>query len=107
MSMPTYVAFLRGVNVGEHNIVHKEDLLYALGSLGYTQVSAFKQSGNLIFECAKTGEAKLQKDLEKVVSSLLGKDVEVLLRSLPYLQKLKKQPFQKRESKKLQFSCNF
>lgn len=42
-----YVAFLRGINVGGHNIVPKVELLKVFVSQGYQNVLVYKQSGNV------------------------------------------------------------
>ena len=47
--MHRFVAFLRGINVGGH-IVVKEKLKEAFTSLGFQNVSTYKQSGNVVFE---------------------------------------------------------
>jgi uncharacterized protein (DUF1697 family) len=48
------VAFLRGINVGGRS-VKKEKLKEAFTSLGFQNVSTYKQSGNIIFETTSTG----------------------------------------------------
>ncbi len=58
--MPKYVAFLRGINVGGHNTVHREKLKEAFVSLGYQNVSVFKQSGNVIFETDTTNVERIK-----------------------------------------------
>ncbi len=46
--MPTYVAFLRAINVGGHNV--KMEVLRALfEAQGYADVATFIASGNVIF----------------------------------------------------------
>jgi uncharacterized protein (DUF1697 family) len=49
--MTTFVAFLRGTNVGGR-IVKKEKLQEAFKSLGFQNVVTYKQSGNVIFKAA-------------------------------------------------------
>lgn len=93
--MLTYVAFIRGINVGGHNIVRKEQLLDVLASLGYRHVSIYKQSGNIILKTEQTNGNIIKKDIQNALHSILGKDIEVLLRSLQYLQLLvDSNPFQ-------------
>ena len=47
--MPRFVVFLRAINVGGHNVV-KGKLQEAFVSMGFREVSTYKQSGNVIFE---------------------------------------------------------
>jgi uncharacterized protein (DUF1697 family) len=106
--MPTYVAFLRGVNVGRYNVVHKQDLLNALTPLGYQNVSVYKQSGNIIFQTNQTDQPQLQKDLQKAVHSILNKDIQILLRPLPYLQELlNNNPFKNEQAENSSFLVTF
>lgn len=60
----TYVALLRGVNVGGHKKLKMEDLRRTFESLGYTNVRTVLQSGNVIFDA----KAK-PRDLESVLGT--------------------------------------
>jgi len=51
--MRRFVAFLRGINVGGRSVV-KEQLKESFTSLGFQNISTFKQSGNVIFESDKS-----------------------------------------------------
>jgi uncharacterized protein (DUF1697 family) len=46
--MPSYAAFLRGMNVGGHRLAN-EQLRLHFQTLGFTQVSTFRASGNVTF----------------------------------------------------------
>ena len=48
--MDTYVALLRGVNVGGHNQIKMAALRDMLGGLGHQDVVTYIQSGNVIFD---------------------------------------------------------
>ncbi len=52
-----YFAFLRGINVGGHNMLRMADLRTLCTSLGYADVRTVLQSGNVIFR-AKRATAK-------------------------------------------------
>lgn len=58
----TYVALLRGVNVGGNKMLKMEDLRKTFESLGYTNVRTVLQSGNVIFD-AKTKPRDLESHL--------------------------------------------
>jgi uncharacterized protein (DUF1697 family) len=56
--MNTYVALLRGINVGGKNVIPMADLKAIFGQAGATDVQTYIQSGNVVF-CAsdsKPGE---------------------------------------------------
>jgi uncharacterized protein (DUF1697 family) len=61
--MPTYVALLRGVNVGKAKRVPMAELRQLLGGLGYTNVSTLLNSGNAVFRTAGASHAKLASDI--------------------------------------------
>ena len=86
--MPKYVAFLRGINVGGRNIVKKETLKEVFASLGFQNVSVWKQSGNIIFETDKADLDQIKIAIQKKLQSLLGGNVEVFLRVLSYIEEL-------------------
>ena len=87
--MTQFVAFLRGINVGDHCLVKKEKLREAFVSLGFTNVSTYKQSGNVIFETDLEQEAVGEKT-RKELSQLLNCNVVVLLRTMTQLEELVK-----------------
>ncbi len=56
--MPRYIALLRGINVGGHNV--KMDRLRALfEELGFRDVATFIASGNVIFTAPDADERAL------------------------------------------------
>ncbi|TGL39168.1 DUF1697 domain-containing protein [Leptospira perdikensis] len=64
-----YIALLRGINVGGNRKVEMKKLRSLMESLGYTEVSTYINSGNVIFESeddTKTVLLKIQKSFEKV-----------------------------------------
>lgn len=73
----SYLALLRGVNVGGNNMIKMSELKIALESDGFTDVSTYIQSGNVLFT---SGEQGIDKLAEKVKNSLVkhfGIDVGV------------------------------
>lgn len=55
--MKKYIAFLRGINVGSYNRVKIADLEKAFTGMGFLEVRAFIQSGNVIFTTEKDAAA--------------------------------------------------
>lgn len=77
--MTTYIALLRGVNVGRTQLP-MADLRRVLESLGHGNVQTYVQSGNAIFTSGRTDVAKLSRQIETAISSELELAVPVLLR---------------------------
>lgn len=96
--MSEYAAFLRGINVGGHRISSGE-LRARFEELGFSDVSTFRASGNVIF-AAPSGkpltETELTERAEAGLAAALGYDVPVFLRTAPEVQKIAAhQPFPK------------
>lgn len=86
--MQRFVAFLRGINVGGRT-VKKDMLTEAFTSLGFVNVSTFKQSGNVIFECQEPASAEeLKSRIETKLVSVLGYEVAVIIRTTEQLKEI-------------------
>lgn len=85
--MTTYIAFLRGINLGKRNV--KSDQLRSIFSdLGFENVRTVIASGNVIFETKGKDGEKLTKKIEKGLKDALGYDVITVLRSEAELEKI-------------------
>jgi uncharacterized protein (DUF1697 family) len=51
--MATYIALLRGINVGGQKKIEMPELIAAFESLGFEDVKTYIQSGNVIFTTMK------------------------------------------------------
>ncbi len=79
--MEHYVAFLRGINLGNRRIKNPE-LVAHFEAIGLEEVATFRASGNVVFaDPSGDSEAKLQKRVEGELDERLGYDVAVFLRS--------------------------
>lgn len=78
--MSIYVAFLRGMNLGNRRIKNDE-LVAAFEDMGFAGATAFQASGNVIFEGGDTGEEALRVAIEAGLGGRLGYAVPTLLRS--------------------------
>jgi uncharacterized protein (DUF1697 family) len=79
--MDRYVAFLRGMNLGNRRIKN-EELRRHFEAMGFDEVATFRASGNVIFAATKReAEAKLAARVEAELDERLGYDVPVFLRS--------------------------
>ena len=78
--MPTYVAFLRAVNVGGR-FVKMAALSEHFRCLGHRDVSTYIQSGNVVFRSASRNAAALATAIEQGLSPLLGFETHAFVRS--------------------------
>ena len=91
--MSKFVAFLRGINVGGHN-VKKETFIEIFSSLGLQNVTTVLASGNIIFETSEQSEKVLTNKIETALTEVLGYAVPAILRSADDIKRLiKLDPF--------------
>jgi uncharacterized protein (DUF1697 family) len=79
--VPTYVAMLRGINVGGRNRIKMPVLEALFAGLGHTDIVTYIQSGNVVFTGRSKSAAAVIRGIEERITSELGLDVKVLLRS--------------------------
>jgi uncharacterized protein (DUF1697 family) len=77
--MERYVAFLRGMNLGNRRIKNDE-LRAEFEALGFEGVATFRASGNVIFGAGKASAKALTKTIERGLGEALGYEVPVFLR---------------------------
>jgi uncharacterized protein (DUF1697 family) len=91
-----YVALLRGINVGGNKLIKMPELSRIFTLLGLKNVKTYIQSGNVLFDSAKTDSIALTKQLEKGIRAAVGFEVPVVLRTIVELEAiLKLNPFRK------------
>jgi uncharacterized protein (DUF1697 family) len=83
----TYVAFIRGINVGRHKRVSMADVRNAFAAAGAKDASTYLQSGNVVFTSSEKRE-RLGPRLEKELKRGLGIDVSVVVRSATELKRI-------------------
>lgn len=77
-SVSAFVAFLRGINVGGHNV--KMDVLRGhFEAAGCASVETFIASGNVIFE-SRADAGRLEAKIEKQLANALGYEVATFIR---------------------------
>jgi uncharacterized protein (DUF1697 family) len=85
--MPTYISLLRGINVSGQKMIAMKDLVKVYESLGFTDVTAYIQSGNLVFKTAsKAKPASVASSIEKAILEKFGFEVPVHILSHEDLQ---------------------
>jgi uncharacterized protein (DUF1697 family) len=91
----TYVALLRGVNVGGRKVAMSE-LRAVFEELGYSDVRSYIQSGNVVFGAGGGTAARIRSTIESDLASEFGFDIAVLLRTPAELGRVvKHNPFGK------------
>lgn len=79
--MSTYIALLRGINVGKAKRIAMADLRTLLADLGYTDVVTLLNSGNVVFKAGKGLPKKLAADISAAIATRLGIEVPVIVLS--------------------------
>lgn len=91
----TYIAFLRGINVGAHNRMKMEELRELCRSLGLENVQTYIQSGNVAFGAAEANGDALGDELEAAIEDSFGYDISVMVRTRAELDEVvARQPFE-------------
>ena len=79
--MQTYIALLRGINVGGHRKVPMAELRELFAKSGLTNVKTYIQSGNVIFQSSNRDSKKLENNIQKFILDQFGFEVPVLVRT--------------------------
>ena len=80
-SGPSFVALLRGINVGGKNLIRMSDLADSFRDAGYGDVRTYKQSGNVLFRAARQKGPKLEATVEAMLEERFGMPLLVVIRS--------------------------
>ncbi len=83
----SFVAMLRGINLGNHNRMKMEDLCALVTGLGYEDPRTYLQSGNVVFRGRGRAESAAEA-LEDAITRELGLSVPVVARSAKQLQRV-------------------
>lgn len=91
--MNTYVALLRGINVGGNAKVEMAALRKEFEALGYLNVRSYINSGNVIFQSKEVSHPKIIETIEKKIEKTFGFPIRVVIRDIKNIQLLcKKTP---------------
>ncbi len=91
--MPTYVALVRGVNVGGRKLPMAE-LRASFEALGHADVRTYIQSGNVVFTAKTRSGATVRSEIERAINRDSQLNVTVLLRTPAELTSvMKRNPF--------------
>ena len=105
--MKTYVALLRGINLGSQKRVAMADLRALVEGLGAKDVATYVQSGNVVFKSAD-GAEKLTRAIERRIRRDLDLSVTVVVLTRPQLTKvLGGNPFAKAKTEQAKLHVTF
>jgi uncharacterized protein (DUF1697 family) len=82
----TWIAFLRGINVGGNGSLPMKELVSLLADNGCKNVRTYIQSGNAVFEATKAQATRLPKDIGAAVLKKRGFEPRMLVLSLAELE---------------------
>jgi uncharacterized protein (DUF1697 family) len=77
----TYVALLRGINVGGNNLIRMPALKAAFEADGYEDVRTYIQSGNVIFAAPRTRTVELTHRIEEMLAEAFAYVPTVVVRT--------------------------
>jgi uncharacterized protein (DUF1697 family) len=83
----TYIAFLRGINLGPNRRLAMADLRQWLAELGYTDVRTHLQSGNIVFGSTDSA-IEVTRQLEKRIEAGAGFPVNCVVRTPAQLRRV-------------------
>ena len=102
--MNTYIALLKGINVGGHKKVPMAELRELLTNSGFINVRTYIQSGNVILESLKKDNTEIENKIQKAIFSQFGFEVSVLVRTRDHLKNIFDScPFSEEKKKKSYF----
>jgi uncharacterized protein (DUF1697 family) len=84
--MKTYVALVRGINVGSNRRLPMKALTQLLEQHDCVDVKTYIQSGNVVFRSARSDASRLAKELGAAVSRTYGFEPHVLVLTLSELE---------------------
>jgi len=98
--MTKYIALLRGINVGGKRKVLMADLKVLFARLGFSNITTYIQSGNVIFESQKVEDNMLLgQSIQNAILETYQFEVPVMIRSLnEWEQAISDNPFFKDKS---------
>jgi uncharacterized protein (DUF1697 family) len=70
--LKTWIALLRGINVGGACIVPMKDLVTTLAGAGLSSVRTYIQSGNLVFQTPKGTQRALERQIAQLIEKRFG-----------------------------------
>ncbi len=76
-----YISLLRGINVGGNMIIRMSNLRAAVENCGFTNVSTYIQSGNIIFESNEKDKSIITAKLENELMKSFNYDSRIIVKT--------------------------
>lgn len=86
--MISYVALLRGINVGGNNLIKMAELKTCIEQAGLEDVRTYIQSGNVLFNSPEADPAKLAATIEAALAKSFGYKTWVLVKSAAQMKRI-------------------
>ncbi|WP_341216420.1 DUF1697 domain-containing protein [uncultured Wocania sp.] len=86
--MSTYIALLKGINVGGYKKVPMADLRTLLAKSDLKNVQTYIQSGNVIFQSSKENTLSIEEVIQKAIIAHFGFEVSVLVKTRGDLKRI-------------------
>lgn len=80
--MTAYITILRGINVAGKRKILMADLKTLYEKLGFSNVSTYIQSGNVLFTCQQQNSEIISQQIEEKIAQQYGFDVPVITRTV-------------------------
>lgn len=94
--MNTYIALLRGINVGGNKMIAMSALRETITGLGFNDVRTLLQSGNVVFRGARTTTAQLERMLETEFDASVfvrtAAEWKEIIEANPFVAEVKRDP---------------
>jgi uncharacterized protein (DUF1697 family) len=84
----SYVALLRGINVGGKNMLPMKALSEIFAKAGCSNVQTYIQSGNVVFSAAARDSARLPALITAQIAKLFGIQVPVVIRTVDQMRQV-------------------
>jgi uncharacterized protein (DUF1697 family) len=84
--MSSYVALLRGINVGGSNLIRMVALKACFEAAGFRDVATYIQSGNVLFTATRVNQRALTRQIESALSKTFAYESRVVVRSFEQME---------------------
>jgi uncharacterized protein (DUF1697 family) len=87
--MKTYIALLRGINVSGHKLIKMTELKEMFEKAGFSNVSTYIQSGNVVFSAKEKDVDSIQGVIKTNILKTFGFEVDILVLTAEKLKQIK------------------
>lgn len=106
--MKSYIALIRGINVGGKNVLPMKALKALLENLGLQNVKTYIQSGNVVFQGNEKNTSWLSSKISAEIEKSHGFKPQVLLLNIEEMEEaIESNPFPEAESEPKTLHLNF